>query len=113
MGLEIPAILNSGVLPEMALKDQQAVSDRSQARQASAQALDSAELEAQLKVLEKTFLAFNHKVKLTINEEIDQVVIKVLDGDTDKVIREFPAEEIQRLIARIKETIGILVDEKI
>ena len=34
-------------------------------------------------------------------------------AEAGKVIKEIPAEEIQHLIARIKETIGLLVDEKI
>jgi flagellar protein FlaG len=52
-------------------------------------------------------------VKLAVNEEINQIIIKVIDSETDKVIKEIPAVEIQHLIARIKETIGLLVDEKI
>jgi len=48
-----------------------------------------------------------------VNDEINQVIIKVVDGETDKVIKEIPPEEIQHLIARIKETIGLLVDQKI
>jgi flagellar protein FlaG len=52
-------------------------------------------------------------VVLSVNDQINQVIIKVVDAETDKVIKEIPAEEIQRLIARIKETIGLLVDEKI
>ena len=50
----------------------------------------------------------------SVRERPDQPgIIKVVDADTDKVIKEIPAEEIQHLIARIKETIGLLVDEKI
>ena len=47
----------------------------------------------QAKALEKTFLAFNdnRRIKLSVNDEINQVIIKVVDGDTDKVIKEIPA----------------------
>ena len=72
-----------------------------------------ADMRSNLDKLEKTFLAFNRRLKFYVNEEIDRVVVKVIDAETDKVIKEIPAEEIQRLIARIKETIGLLVDEKI
>jgi len=80
---------------------------------AEQQKLSRQEIENQAKVLEKTFLAFNRRVQLSVNETINQVIIKVVDSETDKVIKEIPAEEIQHLIARIKETIGLLVDEKI
>ena len=80
---------------------------------AEPQKLSRQEIENQAKALEKTFLAFNRRVVLSVNEQINQVIIKVVDAETDKVIKEIPAEEIQHLIARIKETIGLLVDEKI
>ena len=71
------------------------------------------ELRKSLDVLEDTFLLFNRRLKFSVNEEIDRVVVKVVDGSTDKVIKEIPPEEIQRLIVRIKETIGLLFDEQI
>ena len=114
MGLEIPPILNVNTVPDAVLKDQGAAPDRVQARVEPLPPLPSGEkLQDQVKTLEATVRAFNHRVKLSVNEEIDQVIIKVVDGDTDKVIREIPAEEIQHLIAKIRETIGVLVDEKI
>lgn len=113
MGMEIPGILKSNSLAEIALKEQLPVSDRPQARQEPVAEVKAVDLERQLRALEKTFLAFNHRVKLFVNEEINQVVIKVIDADTDTLIKEIPAEEIQHLIAKIKQTIGLLVDEKI
>ena len=46
-----------------------------------------------------------------VNEEIDKVVVKIVDPSTNKVIKEIPSEDIQKLQARIRETIGLLVDE--
>ena len=112
MGMEIPGILKSTPLPDVLLKEPRAAPER-QARPQPVPEASRQEIENQVKALEKTFLAFNHKVKLSVNDEINQVIIKVVDSETDKVIKEIPAEEIQRLIARIKETIGLLVDEKI
>jgi flagellar protein FlaG len=112
MGMEIPGILKSSSLAEIALKEQLPVSDRPQARPQPVKEVKAVD-EQQLRALEKTFLAFNHRVKLSVNDEINQVVIKVIDTDTDTLIKEIPAEEIQHLIAKIKQTIGLLVDEKI
>jgi len=56
---------------------------------------------------------FNRRLKFSVNEEIDRVVVKVVDGSTDKVIKEIPPEDIQKLVARIRETIGILFDQEI
>jgi flagellar protein FlaG len=116
MGMEIPGILKSNPVQDVLPKEARVLPDR-QTRQvevsAEQQKLSRQEIENQAKVLEKTFLAFNRRVQLSVNETINQVIIKVVDAETDKVIKEIPAEEIQHLIARIKETIGLLVDEKI
>jgi flagellar protein FlaG len=66
-----------------------------------------------LDTLREAFRMFNRRLKFSVNEEINRVVVKVVDGTTDKVIKEIPPEEIQKLVARIRETIGILFDEEI
>jgi flagellar protein FlaG len=116
MGMEIPGILKSNPAPDVLLKEARVLPER-QTRQADAPAVSQSvsrqDIENQAKALEKTFLAFNRRVVLSVNDAINQVIIKVVDAETDKVIKEIPAEEIQHLIAKIKETIGLLVDEKI
>ena len=115
MGMEIPGILKSNPAQDL-LKEARVLPER-QARQVDVPAepkkISRQDIESQAKALEKTFLAFNRRVVLSVNDDINQVIIKVVDAETDKVIKEIPAEEIQHLIARIKETIGLLVDEKI
>jgi flagellar protein FlaG len=116
MGMEIPGILKSNPAQDVLLKEARVLPER-QPRQvelpAEPKKVSRQDIENQAKALEKTFLAFNRRVVLSVNDTINQVIIKVVDAETDKVIKEIPAEEIQRLIARIKETIGLLVDEKI
>ena len=56
---------------------------------------------------------FNKKLRFSVNKELDQVVVKVIDGQTDKVIKEIPPEVLQRLHVRIREAIGLLIDEMI
>ena len=57
--------------------------------------------------------AFNRRLKFSVNRELNQVVVKVVDKATDKVIKELPSEEVQRLHVRIREAIGLLIDEEI
>ena len=54
---------------------------------------------------------FNKRLKFSVNEELDQVVVKVIDAQTDRVIKEIPPEALQRLHVRIREAIGLLIDE--
>jgi len=56
---------------------------------------------------------FDRKLQFSVSDELDEVVVKVIDSNTDKVIREIPSAEIQKLQIRIKETLGLLFDESI
>ena len=76
-------------------------------------ALKQESIDRSMEILRQTYSLFNRKLKFSINKEIDRVIVKVIDANTDKLIKEIPPQEIQRLIARIKEAIGILFDEKI
>ena len=56
---------------------------------------------------------FNRRLKFSVNRELNQVVVKVIDRETDKVIKEIPHEGLQRLHVRLKEAMGLLFDEEI
>ena len=113
MGMEIPGILKSAGAPEVLLKEAGHATERREPRAREEAAPSREEIARQARSLEDTVAAFNHRIRLSVNEEINQVIIKVVDARTDKVIKEIPAEEIQRMTAKIREMIGLLVDEQI
>ena len=63
--------------------------------------------------LEKITVAFNKKLKFEVNHESNDITVKVIDPETDKVIKVLPPKELQRLHSHIKEAIGFLFDERI
>jgi len=63
--------------------------------------------------LEKIGLVFNRKLQFVVDHSSNQVIIKVIDKETDKVIKEIPPEELQRLHSNLKEAIGLLFDEMV
>ena len=71
------------------------------------------DIQRPIEELETLSWAFNRRLKFTINHDLDRVVVKVIDGETDKVIKELPPEALQRVHARIREAIGLLLDEEI
>lgn len=75
--------------------------------------IDPKEISKAVEQIQKLGDMFNIKLQFRVNKDINQIVIKVIDANTDKVIREIPSEEIQRLQARIRETVGLLFDETI
>ncbi len=91
-----------------------------QAKASPAQRTENVPLEAAVqdldnsaRQLEQVSLAFDKKLRFEVNHDLDRVIVKVIDPETDKVIKELPPEELQRLQARIQEMIGLLFDERI
>lgn len=70
-------------------------------------------LQAALTDLEGVSMAFNRRLKFSVNSKIDQVVVKVIDQETDTVIKEIPPKELQIVHERIREALGLLFDERI
>ena len=63
--------------------------------------------------LEQISLAFNQRLKFEIDQESREILVKVIDNETDKVIKVLPPEELQRMHSRIRETIGFLFDRMV
>jgi flagellar protein FlaG len=54
---------------------------------------------------------FNKRLKFQVDNE--QLIVKVINSETDKVIKEIPPEELRRMYERIREYVGLIIDEKI
>lgn len=52
------------------------------------------------------------KCEFSYHEETKRVSIKVLDADTEEIIREIPPEETLEMLSKMWELAGLLVDEK-
>ena len=63
--------------------------------------------------LERISLAFDRRLKFVIDQESREILIKVIDNETDKVIKVLPPQELQKLHSRIRETLGFLFDRVI
>ena len=62
---------------------------------------------------EKIGQAFNRKLQFVVDHSSNEVLVKVIDKETDKVIKVIPPEELQRLHRNLKEAIGLLFSEKV
>jgi len=63
--------------------------------------------------LEQVSLVFNRRLQFIVDQNSNEVIVKVIDKETDKVIKELPPEELQRLHKNVKEVIGFLFDERV
>jgi flagellar protein FlaG len=74
--------------------------------------LSGRDIRAAVEDMEQVSMILNRKLKFHVDHESHDITVKVIDPETDKVIRILPPEELQRLHSRIRETIGLLFDER-
>ncbi|WP_167956051.1 flagellar protein FlaG [Anaerosporobacter faecicola] len=84
---------------------------------------DSQVTEEQLdKKLKDALSMANNKIKqsqpqtrceFTYHEDMNRVSIKLIDKETDKVVKEIPPEKTIKMIEKLWEIAGLLVDEKL
>lgn len=53
------------------------------------------------------------KLQFNVNKELGSVIVKIVDPDTNQVLKEIPSEDMQRLKLRIRKAIGNLFDETV
>lgn len=60
----------------------------------------------------KAITGINTQLEFSIHEKSKEIMVKVIDSDTQKVIREIPPEKILDMVATMLEMAGIIVDER-
>jgi flagellar protein FlaG len=63
--------------------------------------------------IERVGQAFNKKLQFIVDQKSHEVIVKIIDKTTDKVIKVLPPEELQRLHRKLRETIGFLYNERV
>ena len=54
----------------------------------------------------------NTRFEYSIHEQTKEIMLRVIDSDTNKIIREIPPEKILDMVAKLWELAGIIVDER-
>lgn len=54
----------------------------------------------------------NDRFEFKIHEGTNRMIVKLVDNETDEIIKEIPSEKILDLVASIWDLVGILVDER-
>ena len=70
------------------------------------------ELEEVTKQLNEEMSALNTTIRFGFNDKIDEMYVSVIDTKNDKVIRKIPSDEAMKLMAKMRELVGMLFDEK-
>ena len=81
----------------------------SSAKQENAQ---RARIEAAVRKLADVASEGNTDLSFSVDSSSDQVVVKVTDANTGKVIRQIPSEELLRIARNVREMLGLFYDHK-
>ena len=73
--------------------------------------LDPEFLERISQELNDEFRIFNTALSFSVDDNTGRTVIKILDQETEKVVREIPTDDMLRIAAKLTDAIGRIVDE--
>jgi len=55
--------------------------------------------------------SLSRKLSFSYDDRIEKIIVKVMEGDTEKIIRQIPPEEMIRLSLRMDEIMGMLFNQ--
>ena len=73
---------------------------------------DVRELERIASEVEIRLKQINTELRFEVRESVNDLVIKVVDPETNEVIKQIPSEEMVEVRDRLDELVGLLLDEK-
>ena len=53
----------------------------------------------------------HERMSFSFHEKTKRIIVSVIDGDTNQVVREIPSKEAIKLLEHIQDFLGMLVDE--
>ena len=53
----------------------------------------------------------SRKLSFSYDDRIEKVIVRVMEGTSDKVIRQIPPEEMIRLSLKMDELMGMLINQ--
>ncbi|MGL4986460.1 MAG: flagellar protein FlaG [Treponemataceae bacterium] len=67
----------------------------------------------QFNFLQNSPLFQDKKIRYSINDELNQVIIKIIDSKTDKIVEEIPSVDMQKFLVTFSDQIGLLINKKV
>ena len=58
-------------------------------------------------------MVMGRKLRFNVNEELGSIVVKIVDPNTEQVIKEIPSADIQKLKINVRRAIGVIFDDMV
>jgi flagellar protein FlaG len=75
-------------------------------------AVSTEEVKSVVSTMDSLINKLTTELRLEVDEETNQVIVKIIDGDSQEVIRQIPAEEFVALSKRMRDAVGMLFDRQ-
>jgi flagellar protein FlaG len=62
--------------------------------------------------LNKTAKVFERSLQFKVHDETHRTMVSVVDTSNDKVIRQYPSEEVLDMVAKMENYLGMIFDKK-
>lgn len=70
------------------------------------------DLDNAIEVANKVISGKNERFEFKLHERTGRMMVKLIDNETDEIVKEIPQEKMLDLVASIWDLVGILVDER-
>ncbi len=71
------------------------------------------EIENIIKEMNRFVQIFNTKIAFEIDRDTRKTILKIVDVQTNEIIRQIPPEELLEISRRISELLGLIINEKV
>ncbi|CUU05096.1 flagellar protein FlaG [Candidatus Thermokryptus mobilis] len=79
----------------------------------SERGLSTDEIEQIVSELNNFIQIFNTKIAFEIDKETRKTVLKIIDAQSNEIIRQIPPEELLEISRRISELLGLIINAKV
>jgi len=107
-----PEILHQAERARVARKQSSERVDLARRAQPGGDAKKPLSLEGSVKKSNTLAEAMNSRIRFKVDDSTDQVIVQVVNRETDKVIRQFPSEEMIKLASRAEELRGLIYNNQ-
>ncbi len=73
--------------------------------------LTTSEISDMVNQLNKGVSDIHERMSFSFNEKTQRIIVKVMNNETNEVVREIPSKEAIKLLEHIQDFLGMLVDE--
>lgn len=71
------------------------------------------EVNQAIKEIKQQMSDIGRKINFSVDEDLNIVIIKVVNKDTEEVVRQLPSEEVVEIARNIQENKGLIFQEKV